>query len=93
VQFSLKKEATSDSLSTLMMDPHMPNNDPTTVTTSDVLPQADSDTSYSNDTEVTGKKSNWLTYSIAFIRCNPFYTLECALKEEYLVLKLENISL
>jgi hypothetical protein len=93
MQCSLKKEATSDSLSTLMMGPHMPNNGSTTVTTSDALLQADSDTSHSNDTEVSDKKSNWLTDSIAFIRCNPFYTLECALKEEYLVLKLENVSL
>jgi hypothetical protein len=89
MQTSLEND-TSDSLSTSVMAIHVSDNDSTTVTTSDALPQAD--ISLLNDAEVTDNKYHWLTDSIAFIRCNPFYALECALKEQYLVLKIENVS-
>jgi hypothetical protein len=90
MQTSLENDTTSDSLSTSVMDIHVSDNGSTTVTTFAALPQTD--ISLLNDAEVTDNKYHWLTDSIAFIRCNPFYALECALKEQYLVLKIENVS-
>ncbi|KAI8880466.1 hypothetical protein K501DRAFT_275530 [Backusella circina FSU 941] len=99
-QAMIKQEAsgsqdkTIDSLNALVGSLHVSNYG--SMTTHGVSsPKTDSlwfsTTPLLDSNEVIQSDHRWLTDSIGFIRCNPFYSLECALKQDYMVIKIENI--
>ncbi|KAI8878786.1 hypothetical protein K501DRAFT_304357 [Backusella circina FSU 941] len=83
----------TDSLDTLVGSLHVSNNGSMATHGSSSKNESlwFSSSSLSDNNGAIASEHRWLTDSIGFIRCNPFYSLECALKQKYMLIKIENI--